>query len=161
MQNRIDAELTPERTAQIIETLRGYATEMPFLTDLSREEIQSLPKIGERGIPFALDALTLAEQDDTFLPRSFDVTKLRKDVNLYQQLSPLIVAAEHFLELLKDTQFLAGSDAFSGGLEVYAAAQRNGKGEALTESLRNMSKRFDRKPKPKEELKEMEETPNK
>lgn len=151
MQNRIDAELAPERADEIVKTIRGFESIMTFLVDLSRDEIAGLPKMGDRGLPFVLDSLTLGEQDDSFLPRSFDITKLRKDVTLMQQLPPIIAAVEHFLELLKDTQLLVESDAFAAALEIYAAAQRSGKGEALTASLKAMGKRFDRKPKEKEE----------
>ena len=153
MQNRIDAVLAPERAAQIVETFRGFGTELSFLVDLSREEIAGLPKMGDRGLPFVMDSLTLGEQDDSFLPRSFDIEKMRKDVELLQQLPAIIAAAEHFLELVKDTQMLVESDAFAAALEIYAAAQRNGRGEALTASLKAMGKRFDRKPKEKEEPK--------
>lgn len=161
MQNRIDAELTSERVAQMVETIRGFETELSFLTDLAREDIAEIPKMGDRGLPFVLDGLTLGEQDDSFLPRSFDVVKMRKDVDLYQQLTPIIAAAEHFLELLKDTQILVGSDAFTAALELYSAAQKHGKGEALTASLQEMSRRFKRKPKSEEETPETdEENPN-
>lgn len=160
MQNRIDAVLTPEKAKEIIDALREYETELPFLIDLSQDEIRSLPKMGDRGLPFVMDSLTLGEQDDSFLPRSFDITKMRKDVNLLQQLPPLITAVEHFLELLKDTRIIVESDAFAAALEIYAAAQRSGNGEALTAALKEMGRRFDRKPKPKEEPKDPEETPN-
>ena len=161
MQNRIDAVLTPEKSKEIVDALRGFVSELTFFIDLSREDIQEIPKMGDRGLPFVLDGLTLGEQDDSFLPRSFDITKMRKDVELYQQLSPVIAAAEHFLELAKDTQILAGSDAFAAALELYSAAQKHGKGEALTASLQEMSRRFKRKPKEEEETPDTdEENPN-
>ncbi|HQU83515.1 MAG TPA: hypothetical protein PKY59_10335 [Pyrinomonadaceae bacterium] len=161
MQNRIDAELTPERADAIVQTIRGFETEMPFLTDLSNEEIRSMIKMGDRGLPFVMDSLTLGEQDDSFLPRSFDVAKLRRDLNLFQQLMKIAVAAEHFLELVRDTMTVAGSDAFAGALELYSAAQKHGKGDALSGSLEQMSQRFKRKPKSKEEKPDTdEETPN-
>lgn len=160
MQNRIDAVLTPEKAKEIIDAVLGFETELPFLTDQSREEIAELPKMGDRGLPFVMDSLTLGEQDDSFLPRSFDVEKMRKDVDLLQQLPPLIRAVEHFLELLKDTKILVESDAFAAALEIYAAAQRSGNGEALTASLKAMGRRFDRNPKPKEEPENPEENPN-
>lgn len=161
MQNRIDAELAPERADEIVQTIRGFVTQMPFLTDLSPDEIRSMVKLGDRGLPLVIAALTLGEQDDSFLPRSFDITKLRKDLTLYQQLQPIAVATEHFLELVRDTMTLAGSDALTPALEFYSAAQKHGKGEALTASLEQMGQRFKRKPKSKEEEPDTEdETPN-
>jgi len=107
--------------------------------------------MGDRGQPFVQDAITLAEQDDSFLPRSFDVAAMRKDVDLLNMLPPIITAISQLKELLNDAYILAGSDAFAAALDVYSSAQRNGKGEALSESLRNLGRRFDRKPKSSEE----------
>ena len=151
MQNRIDAALSAADKTEILRLIQQIIAKMPFLVDLSPDEIASLNKMGERGQPFVRDAITLAEQDDSFLPRSFDVAAMRKDVDLLEMLPPIIAAIAQLKELLSDTYLLAGSDAFAAALEVYAAAQRNGTGEALSESLHNMGRRFDRKPKPSKE----------
>ncbi|HVE58596.1 MAG TPA: hypothetical protein VNB22_17310, partial [Pyrinomonadaceae bacterium] len=151
MQNRIDAAVSTADKNQILQLIQDIKAKMPFLVDLSAAEIASLNKMGDRGQPFVRDAITAAENDDSFLPRSFDVAAMRKDVDLLEMLPPVIAAVSQLKELLSDTYLLAGSDAFAAALEVYAAAQRNGTGEALSESLRNMGRRFDRKPKPSKE----------
>ena len=149
MQNRIDAALSADDKDRILQLIQQIKDLMPFLIDLSADEIGSLSKMGDRGLPFVRAAITAAEHDDNFLPRSFEVARMRKDVDLLENLPPVMAAVAQLSELLNDTYLLAGSDAFSAGLEVYAAAQRNGNGEALTESLQNMGRRFERKPKPK------------
>lgn len=149
MQDRIDAALSAADKNQILQLIQQIKDLMPFLVDLSAEEISSLSKMGDRGLPFVHDALTAAEHDDSFLPRSFEVAKMRKDVDLLENLPPIIAAVSQLTELLNDTYLLAGSDAFAAGLEVYTAARRNGGGEAMSESLNNMSRRFERKTKPK------------
>jgi len=151
MQNRIDAAVSTADKTEILQLIQDIKAKMPFLVDLSAAEIASLNKMGDRGQPFVRDAITVAEQDDSFLPRSFDVAAMRKDVDLLEMLPPIIAAISQLRELLNDTYLLAGSDAFAAALEVYAAAQRNGTGEALSESLRNMGRRFDRKPKASKE----------
>jgi hypothetical protein len=148
MQNRIDAVLSAADQNQILKLIQDIKAKMPFLVDLSAAEIASLSKMGDRGQPFVQDAIMLAERDDSFLPRSFDVPTMRRDVDLLEMLPPIIDAVANLKELLDDTLILAGSDAFAAALEVYNAAQRNGKGEALSESLSNLGKRFARKPKP-------------
>jgi hypothetical protein len=151
MQNRIDAVLSTADKTEILQLIQDIKAKMPFLVDLSAAEIASLSKMGDRGQPFVRDAVTLAEQDDTFLPRSFDVAAMRKDVDLLEMLPPIIAAISQLKELLSDTYILAGSDAFTAALDVYGSAQRNGKGEALSESLHNLGRRFDRKPRPSKE----------
>jgi hypothetical protein len=151
MQNRIDAALTVAVKDQILRLIEQIRELMPFLVNLSTDEIASLSKMGDRGLPFVRDAITLAEQDDSFLPRSFDVAAMRRDVDLVELLPSIIVAVSQLKELLGDTYMLAGSDSFAASLDVYKFAQRSGREEAFSESIANMSKRFDRKPKPSEE----------
>lgn len=149
MQNRIDAALSAADKDHILQLIQDIKAKMPFLVDLSPDEIGSLSKMGDRGLPFVRDAITAAEHDDNFLPRSFDVAAMRRDVDLLETLPPIIAAIAQLKELLNDTYLIAGSDAFAAALEVYAAARRNGTGEALSESLRNMGRRFERKNKTK------------
>ncbi len=149
MQNRIDASLSTEDKNKILQFIQDIQAKLPFLVDLSAAEIASLSKMGDRGQSFVQDAITLAEQDDSFLPRSFDVAAMRKDVDLLQALPPIMTAVSRLKELLDDTYILAGSDAFAAALDVYGAAQKHGNGAALSESLNNLGKRFARKSKPK------------
>jgi hypothetical protein len=149
MQNRIDATLSPEDKDKILQFIRDIEAKLPFLVDLSAAEIASLSKMGDRGQSFVYDAITQAEQDDSYLPRSFDVAAMRRDIDLTENLPPIIAAIASLKERLDDTLILAGSDAYAAALDIYDSAQRHGKGAALSESLRNMSKRFARKKKPK------------
>jgi hypothetical protein len=148
MQNKIDAVLSAASVSKILQLIDQIEAEMPFLVDLSNDEIASLSKLGN-GQSFVQDAITLAEQDDSFLPRSFEVTAMRRDVDLIQSLPPIAGRVSRLKELLDDTLLLAGSDAFAAALDVYASAQRHGKGAGLKDSLSNLSKRFNRKSKKK------------
>ena len=149
MQNRIDAVLKAADKDLILQLVQDIRDKMPFLIDLSVAEIAALSKMGDRGKPFVQDALTLAEQDDSFLPRSFDVAAMRRDVDLLEMLPSIITSVSRLKELLDDTYILAGSDAFTAALTVYGSAQKNGKGSALNQSLTNLGKRFARKGKAK------------
>jgi hypothetical protein len=149
MQNKIDAVLSAASVSKILQLIDQIEAEMPFLVDLSNDEIASLNKMGDKGQSFVQDAMTLAEQDDSFLPRSFEVTAMRRDVDLIQSLPPIAGRVSRLKELLDDTLLLAGSDAFAAALDVYASAQRHGKGAGLKDSLSNLSKRFNRKSKKK------------
>lgn len=149
MQNKIDAVLSAASATKILQLIDQIEAEMPFLVDLSSAEIASLNKMGDKGQSFVQDAMTLAEQDDSFLPRSFEVAAMRRDVDLTRALPPITARVSRLKELLVDTEILVGSDAFSAALEVYQSAQRNGKGAGLKDSVSNLSKRFSRKSKKK------------
>ncbi len=145
MSNRIDATLTEEDKNQVLQLIQQIKTKLPFLQDLSPDELRALPKMGDKSRAFVSKALTLAEQDDTFLPRSFNVTEMRKDVELTNSLLPILTALSSLTELLNDTYTLAGSEAYIAGLVVYQSARANGKGSALDASLDALGKRFARK----------------
>ena len=151
MENRIDAELLTEDKDKILNLISQIRAVLPFLIDLPLEERQSLPKMGDKSRAFVSQALAIAQDDDSFLPRSFDVAEMQKDVELTEQLLPIITALTKLLELLEDTSLLAGSDAYTAGLIVYNSAKRNGRGEALDNLLDTLGQRFARKAKGKPE----------
>ncbi|BAZ66295.1 hypothetical protein NIES4106_10450 [Fischerella sp. NIES-4106] len=53
---------------------------LAFLIDLSNEERKALPKMGNKSRAFVSKALEVATQNSEFLPRSFDLEEMRKDV---------------------------------------------------------------------------------
>ena len=90
-------------------------------------------------------ALDVAAQNADFLPRSFDVADLRRDVELLQAMQPIALALTQLQELVDDTLMLVGSEAYAGALTVYQYARSSGQGAALDEALDDMGKRFARK----------------
>lgn len=149
MENKIDAALSKADRDQILNLIQQIRALLPFLVDLSPEERKSLPRMGDKRRSFVTEALTLAEQDDSFLPRSFDVPEMRQDVELTENLYPIAVALTQLAEFVDDTYTIAGSEAYAAGLAVYNSAQRNGKGSALDELVDLLGKSFARKSKGK------------
>ncbi len=147
MENRIDASLSADDRKAVLDALQTIRATLPFLVDLTPDDRQSLAKMGDKSRAFVSQALTIAEQDDSFLPRSFDVAEMRQDVELIESLSPIIAAVTQLQELLGDTYALAGSDAYSAALLVYSAAKRSGKGVALDQLADALGQRFARKAK--------------
>ena len=131
MQNRIDASLSVAARDEILELIAQIRAKLPFLIDLSPEERQTLPKMGDKSRAFVSGALQLAEQDDQYLPRSFDVPEMRKDVELADALDPIAVALRQLSEFVDDTYIEVGSEAYTAALVVYQSAKRNGQGAAL------------------------------
>lgn len=149
MENRIAVTLSDADRDAVLQLIQDIRAKLPFLIDLTIEERQSLAKMGDKRRSFVSNALALAEQDDSYLPRSFDIPEMRKDVELTQNLYPISVALTQLAELIDDTYTLAGSEAYAGGLVVYQSATRNGRGSGLNELVDALGKSFARKSKDK------------
>ncbi len=76
-------------------------------------------------------ALEVATQNPDFLPRSFDLEELRKDVQLFEAMYPIVVALTQLQELVDDTCLAAGSEAYAAALQVYNYAKASGQGAGL------------------------------
>lgn len=158
MQNRIDAVITATDRDKILDNIAEINTTLPFLIDLLPEDRRQLPRMGNKSRSFVQAALALAEQDDSFLPRSFDVAEMRQDEDLYSALNQLFVPLTILLEKIQDTMMLTGVDLYLAALEVYQAAKRNGEGEGLDELTDALGERFARRAK-KEDDDATEEPP--
>lgn len=151
MQNKIEASLSAEDRDRILELISQIRALMPFLVDLTPEERQQLVKMGDWGRPIVEQTLVLAEQDDSFLPRSFNVPKMRMDKDLYDALTPIFIQLSRLFEGVNDTMMLTGSDLIMGGLDVYGNAKKNGIGEHLDNLIPLFARRFKRQSKKDED----------
>lgn len=147
MQNKIEAAINTGDRDRILELIGQIRDLMPFLVDLTPEERQQLFKMGDWGRPIVEQTLVLAEQDDSFLPRSFDVSKMRMDKDLYDALSPIFIQLSRLFEGVNDTMMLTGSDLIMSGLDIYGNAKENGVGENLDNLIPLFARRFKRQSK--------------
>lgn len=144
MQNKIDAVLTAENRDAVLAKLSEVKNLLNFLTDLTTEDRQTLFKMGDWGRPVVENTLVFAEQDDSFLPRSFDVAEMRQDKELYDRLMPIFVEVAKLNEALEDTLMLVGSDLIISALDIYRSAGDNGVGEHLDNLIPLVARRFKR-----------------
>lgn len=143
--NRISATLSQADRQAVLDAINTIRTKLPFLIDLSPEERQALPKMGDRSRGFVEQALTVATQNADILPRSFDVEEMQKDVELLSALAPVMAALAQLFELVEDTYMEVGSEAYTSALLVYQYARAAGKGSALDGALDALGQRFARK----------------
>lgn len=143
--NRINQTLKASDKEDILTAIRTIREKLPFLIDLSAEERQSLPKMGDKSRAFVNQAMQLAAQDDSFLPRSFEVSEMQQDAALAEDLYQIIIALAPLAELIEDTYLAVGSEAYSAALVVYQSAKANRRGEGLDSLLDGMARRFARK----------------
>ena len=146
MDNRIDTTFDKAQQAAALQALSDLAAALPFLTDLSPDDRRSLYKLGDKSRAFVDQALVSAEQFTDALPRSFDVEQYARDVALYRALEPVHARLRDLFERVDDTRMLVGAEAMEGARAVYYHTKGHPGSEALTETSRAMSRRYERGP---------------
>ena len=149
--NRVSAVLAQADKDAVLAAIETIREKLPFLIDLTPEQRHALPKMGDKSNAFVAKAAEVAKQNSDFLPRSFDVDELAKDVALYENLRSIALALTPLAELVDDTLVEVGSEAYAGALVVYQYAKNAGQGAALDSVVDELGKRFARKAAPKAE----------
>ncbi|MCU0549242.1 MAG: hypothetical protein MUC48_07835 [Leptolyngbya sp. Prado105] len=147
--NLVSASLTADDQKEVMNAIALIKSKLPFLLSTTAEERKALTKMGDKSQAFVSLALDLANQSQDYLPRSFEVEEMRKDVELYQQLRPILLALTQLQELVDNTSMVAGSEAMVAALTVYNAAKEHGQDAGLEAILAEMSQRFARMRKTK------------
>ncbi|WP_026736521.1 hypothetical protein [Fischerella sp. PCC 9605] len=143
--NRISANLSKTDREAVMQAIATIKEKLPFLVDLTTEERKALPKLGDKSRAFVSKALEVAGQNPDFLPRSFDLDEMRRDVELFEALYPILLSLSQLQELVDDTFVAVGSEAYAAGLMVYNYAKASGKGAGLDAALDDLGRRFARK----------------
>jgi hypothetical protein len=112
------------------------------LIDVGPQERRSMTKLGDHNRAFTRKALEIATQTPDFLPRSFDITEMRRDLELFEALQPMLLALTRLRELVDDTAVAAGDEAYRAALEVYRYAKANGSVAGLDDLIDEMGRRF-------------------
>jgi hypothetical protein len=72
---------------------------------------------------------------------------MRKDVQLFEALYPVLLSLTQLQELVDDTSLAVGSEAYAATLQVYNYAKASGQGAGLDAVVVEMGQRFAHKPK--------------
>jgi hypothetical protein len=150
--NPISATLSQEDRDAIAQAVVTIKTRLPFLIDLVGDQRSTLPKMGDKSRAFVSKALEVASQNSDFLPRSFDVEEMRKDIALYEDLSGVLMTLAQLQDLIDDTCLVVGSEAYTAALTIYNYAKSNGQSaNGLEPLVEEMAQRFRRTRKTKME----------
>ena len=141
-ENLISAEVSSDDRKAIMEAIAAIRARLPFLVDLSNEERDLLPKMGEQTHSFVMKLLELAKQHPELFPKEFNLAEFQKDVELYNNLFPLLNSLKQLNQLVSDTLVAVGSDIYTEALEAYTYAQSSGKAQGLDDIRAIMSRRF-------------------
>jgi hypothetical protein len=145
--NGISANLSASDRLAVMDAIATIRQKLPFLVDLTAEERKTLPKLGDKSRAFVVKALEVGTQNPDFLPRSFDLDEMRRDIELFEALYPILLSLTQLQELVDDTAVAVGSEAYAAGLMVYNYAKASGKGTGLDSMVNDLGRRFARKTK--------------
>lgn len=140
--NRVSSNLSVTDQHEVMDLIAQINQKLLFLVDVGPEERRSMAKLGDRNRAFTRKALEIATQTPDFLPRSFDITEMRRDLELFEALQPMLLALTRLRELVDDTAVAAGDEAYRAALEVYRYAKANGSVAGLDDLIDEMGRRF-------------------
>ena len=144
-QNRISASLSTSDRDAVLAAITQIRQKLPFLIDLTSDERRALPKLGDKSRAFVEKALEVASQNPDLLPRSFDLEEMRKDVQLFLDMQPVMMAINQLQDLIDDTTLQSGSEAYAAALTVYTMIKNTDSGEALELAADDLGRRFARR----------------
>lgn len=143
--NRISTVMSEEDVTTVLAGLLAAKARMPFLVGLTDEERRELPRVGDRDRAFIDKAYEVAGKVAAYLPASFNLEEMRRDVALMDALSPIILEVSQLAQKLADTYTLAASEAYAAALLIYRYA-KDAKGiEGLDKALDDLGQRFERR----------------
>ncbi len=117
--NRISAMMDPFVIVQVRDAFQTLSNHFPFLVGLNPEERSSLPKMNVVNKQFVSDAFYAIQNNPTMFPPFLSAVELNKDLTLFNQLDEFVTMAQQLTEKLRDTQILAGSEAYVASLAIY------------------------------------------
>jgi hypothetical protein len=131
----------------VLSAIATIKASMPFMVDLTAEDRKALPKMGDKSRAFVTKALEIATQNPDFLPRSFDLEEMRRDVELFDQLYPLLLSLNQLQEMLENTYTAVGSEAYTAALTIYKYAKASDQSGSLEGIVDDLGQRFTQKSK--------------
>lgn len=151
MENRVHIEIPESDMTEIqyaIETLNKKLT--PFLITLSSDDKRALPKMGEGTEPFVEKVLDYVKTHSNFNPPYLEVKNMEVDFNSVKELHSIITPLEKIIDRIKDTEMLAGSEAYVAALSYYNSVKMGMKlqlpeAESIYDDLKERFKRQGKK----------------
>jgi hypothetical protein len=144
--NKISAAIAAQAKTDILAAFATIRTNLPFLINLTPEEIRRMPTIGTaRGGMSTTFQQEMAAHPD-LVPSYVDMTEVEKDLVLLEDLDELASHARELCEAIEETRHAVGSDLYLAFLSFYnnvaQAAKRGVAGiNAVYENLRRYFRR--------------------
>lgn len=119
MENKIDVTISEELKNQLLESISGMRTKLPFLIKLSENDKLSVQAMDDGRRPFTEKAHEMASRNAAINPGDALLAAAAKDLNLYAALSAIESELAQLLEMVTDTKQLAGAEAYELSRFIY------------------------------------------
>ncbi len=148
----LQAEVKDDQKSQVIDLIKQIQSQLPFLINLTKEDRETIYKMGDKSVAFVEKALEYAKMNPHLVPPYTDIAELERDLALAKQLQPIFQQLKTLYEAISDTYMAAGSEAITAATSFYNsvknAAKSNVPGtDAIYDDLK---KRFSKSPAKKE-----------
>lgn len=117
--NRLNLVIPPADVDTVIQSLETVSTTLPFLIGLEADEKRAMQSINGSNKIFVEDCLNEMGLSSDILPNFIDPQGVQTDYDLFVQLDSLRIMLEDLLDKVKDTQYLAGAEAYKVCLIYY------------------------------------------
>ncbi len=118
--NRISLQLTAAQKAAIVSAVAALKAALDgFLINLTPEERQSLPRIGDNSLAFDEKCAAYMASRPDLVPSFLDLAEMALDRKAVADLLPCLRELAPLCEGLEDTIMLANSDNMMGDLAFY------------------------------------------
>lgn len=121
--SNINATLTIATKTLINSQIENIKTSMPFLVNLSKEEIIKLGSLKKDKLMFMKKALETAENNPGIIPNNFSVANFKTDMELLESLESIKRQVAGLMEALNDTTLAVRAEAMKSSLFVFSIAR--------------------------------------
>lgn len=143
--NRIDLVMPPADLTTVKQHITDAAAVTPWLIGLEDDEKKGMPGINVQNKQFVEDCLNEMAAEPGILPSFIDPTKVKTDFVLFTQLEEVAIRLEDYLDKVRDTQYLAGAEAYAICLIYYRLVEAAAKAglPGADERYRRLKVRFE------------------
>ena len=121
MENKVSVSISSAAITNINEAINTIIQNLPDLINLTQEERQTIPKMGDKTVAFVNKNLEYAKQNPRVVPAFLNMPEFEKDVVAVTDLQKVLIPLEQLYEKLNDTTLQAGSEAYTAALIFYYA----------------------------------------
>ena len=122
--NLVSFQLTEQELTALREANSTINTILkPKLISVPDDRRQSMPKMGDKNVPFVSKSLEYADKNPQFVPAFLNVPELKTDFNAVTILSEFYNSLFPIVSLISDTMMESGSEAYSASLLFYESAK--------------------------------------
>jgi len=123
MENKVSVTISEAAITAITAAIATINQNLPVLINLTPDERQALPKMGDKTVAFVNKSFDYAKLNPRVVPTFLDMAEFGKDVNAVNVLRRVLIPLTQLYEKLDDTTLEAGSEALTAALIFYNAVK--------------------------------------